>query len=303
MRDGSLENAFSVIARNIVPKGSLRRQWQLTGGVSAQVHALEISCQTGKVKHVVVRRHGFATWKPLPDDVTITEYQLLSTLYRAGLPVPEPLILDTSKSILPSPYFVMAMVDGTTTIDKHNMHNALLQMAEFLSRLHRLSIESLDVPKVQRCEDPIQGALSYLPDDDRFGSIRAVVRNHTLRSTDTSLLHGDYWPGNILWNDSELAAVIDWEDAAIGSSICDLAVCRTELNVRYGVQVAQRFTEHYLAARPVDISDLPIWEIYVGSAALATMHEWRLPPATEKARRRRTLAFVTRAASELDSNT
>ena len=25
------------------------------------------------------------------------------------------------------------------------------------------------------------------------------------------LLHGDFWPGNILWRDGRLVAVIDWE--------------------------------------------------------------------------------------------
>jgi len=30
------------------------------------------------------------------------------------------------------------------------------------------------------------------------------------------LVHGDFWPGNILWQQNQLAGVIDWEDAMLG---------------------------------------------------------------------------------------
>ena len=299
MADSLLDNAFSVIARRVISEGALHRHWELTGGVSAQVHALEISCPPIDHKRVVVRRHGSASWKSLPDDVTAKEYQLLSTLHKAGLPVPEPLLLDTSRELLPSPFFVMAMVDGTTTISKQNLQSALRQMANFLAHLHRLDPGSLDLSLLQQREDPIQGVLDYLPGDSQWDSIREVVSMYTMRSADESLLHGDYWPGNILWDGSELVAVIDWEDAAIGSSISDLAMCRAELDVQFGDQAVQSFTKSYLAAHPVDVSDLRLWEVYVGSAALATLHDWGLPPAIESVRRERTSLFVARAAHDL----
>lgn len=299
MTDSLLNNAFSVIARRIIPKGALLRHWELAGGVSAQVHALEISCPRRGIKRFVVRRHGSALWKPLPGDVTTTEYQLLSTLHKAGLPVPEPLLLDTSRELLPSPFFVMAMVEGTTTISKQNLQSALRQMANFLAHLHRLDLGSLVLPLLQQREDPIQGVLDYLPDDNQWDSIREVVSRYTMRSANESLLHGDYWSGNILWEGSEIAAVIDWEDATIGSALSDLAVCRAELDVQFGDQAVQYFTKSYLGSNLVDVSDLPLWEVYVGSAALASLHDWGLPPEIEQVRRERTSLFVARAAYDL----
>ena len=44
------------------------------------------------------------------------------------------------------------------------------------------------------------------------------------RPNPPALLHGDYWPGNILWKDGRLAAVIDWEDACLGDPLVDLAM-------------------------------------------------------------------------------
>jgi aminoglycoside phosphotransferase (APT) family kinase protein len=37
------------------------------------------------------------------------------------------------------------------------------------------------------------------------------------------VLHGDYWPGNVLWRDGRLVGVIGWEEAAFGDPLADLA--------------------------------------------------------------------------------
>jgi aminoglycoside phosphotransferase (APT) family kinase protein len=87
------------------------------------------------------------------------------------------------------------------------------------------------------------------------------------------LLHGDYWPGNVLWRDNKLAAVIDWEDAALGDPLSELANARLELRWILGAEATQAFTAHYQAALPVhavtDYSNLPYWDL---CAALHLIH-------------------------------
>jgi len=39
--------------------------------------------------------------------------------------------------------------------------------------------------------------------------------------------------------------VIDWEDAAIGDPLADIACCRLELRYKFGQEAAQRFTRAY----------------------------------------------------------
>lgn len=43
-----------------------------------------------------------------------------------------------------------------------------------------------------------------------------------LRDSPATLLHGDYWPGNILIEPNSRLTVFDWEDAAIGPAVLDL---------------------------------------------------------------------------------
>ena len=43
-----------------------------------------------------------------------------------------------------------------------------------------------------------------------------------LQDSPAALLHGDYWPGNILIHPKGGLTIFDWEDAAIGPPVLDL---------------------------------------------------------------------------------
>ena len=294
---------LAAVARSMDPKADLLRNWPLTGGVSAQVHGLEIARPGAGpqriVQRIVVRCLDSESWKDRSEEVAGTEFHLMEALRGMGFPVPEPLLLDTSCRLLPTPFLVMSWVEGTTTIEEDDLPGALPKLAELLANLHGLDQTNLDVPTLQPREDPIQGALDYLPTNLRSSPVSDAIRCHELKPNPDCLLHGDFWPGNVLWQGTQPAAVIDWEDAAIGCPLSDLACCRAELNAIFGATAMERFTKSYLSCRSLEVLDLPLWDFYVGAAALATMHEWGLPAEAERTRRERTTTFVELAAREL----
>lgn len=296
--DLALADAFASIARRLAPGATLVGYRPLKGGVSATVHALEIATAAGP-QSVVVRRHGAATWKQLAPEVTQNEYQLLSCLSDAGMLVPRPRLLDDSSEVLPSPFFVMDLVAGTTDIADSAVGPALRQMAQFLASLHALDVSVLRLPALSVREDPVQGALEYVSSDAGLAKVRELIASYQVKSFRPSLLHGDFWPGNMVWANAQLVAVIDWEDAAIGPAASDVACCRAELNAMFDESAARRFTDDYLAASTTGLADLALWDLYVGSAALATLHQWGLPPEIESRRRERTTAFVAQATEAL----
>jgi aminoglycoside phosphotransferase (APT) family kinase protein len=271
---------YAQIAERISPGATLVRRWPLRGGVSAHVEGLEMALPDGRRRRVVLRRHGAAAWKTLDSDVTVTEFNLLTALVEAALAVPEPLFVITSNDLLGSPFFVMEFVDGVTDVDPAQLPHALRHMAEYLSRLHALQ---LDVSALPAREDPVSGALAPK---------NALV-----------LVHGDYWPGNVLWKDGEIAAVIDWEDAGVGDPLSDLAGCRLELLWKYGAEAAETFTSHYLDRARIDPTDLPFWELYAASAAAALLSEWGLDPAQEADMRRKAEGVVGAARSTILART
>jgi aminoglycoside phosphotransferase (APT) family kinase protein len=97
----------------IRPGATLLRAWPLEGGVSALVTAVDLTHPDGTVELMVVRRHGKVDTGRSPE-ITRHEFRLLQILHTAAVPAPAPLALDTTNTILPTPYFVASYVDGTT---------------------------------------------------------------------------------------------------------------------------------------------------------------------------------------------
>ena len=81
------------------------------------------------------------------------------------------------------------------------------------------------------------------------------------RSNEPVLVHGDFWPGNLLWRDGAIAGVIDWEDALVGDPLADLAICRLDLLWILGIEAMREFTERYQAEMALDLADLPYWDL------------------------------------------
>lgn len=292
---------YAAVVDRVAPGARLTRRWALHGGISARVDALEVVLPGGEAGQMVVREHGAAGWKPAQANVTAVEFALLKALHDAGVRVPEPYLLDTSGELLSSPYLVMAFVDGTTDLDEAALPDALRQMAVFLSDLHALDLTRLQLPSLPRRDDPIPGALEHLPTTDETASLRATLatRGTPQPANSPALLHGDFWPGNVLWKDGRIAAVLDWEDAAIGDPLSDLAGCRVELLWKYGELAMEEFTAHYFSLSKADQSDLPLWEVHVAAGAAAYMGEWNLDPDVEAAMRRKTRRFIARAGQQL----
>jgi aminoglycoside phosphotransferase (APT) family kinase protein len=288
------------------PNGQLVGIRELAGGVSADVFGLDIVTAAGGRRRVVYRRHRASGFKQHTQRVTAKEYGLLAALHRQGFAVPEPYLHNDTDG-LTAPYMMIEWIDGSTNVGMGDLPGALDQMAQFLVRLHSLEPLSLQLPELEPIEDPLTAIVPYLPptpagDQVRSSLLSGALAHHPNRSV---VLHGDYWPGNIMWRDGRLIAVIDWEDACLGDPMADVATARVELLCQYGADAMAQFTASYFALahdaiRPLRFDALLIWELYVSAAALSTMGDWGLEPSAEARRRRMTEGFFDRAARELE---
>jgi aminoglycoside phosphotransferase (APT) family kinase protein len=124
------------------------------------------------------------------------------------------------------------------------------------------------------------------------------------------LLHGDFWPGNILWRDGTLVAVIDWEDAKLGDPLTDLAISRLDILWIFGVDAMHSFTHHYMSMMAIDYTNLPYWDLCAAlrlvRLAGSNLAEWAafFPPfgrhdITEQTIRDHYRFFITQAFEKL----
>ena len=267
----------------------------LVGGVSANTYLLRAVAASGQEQCWVLREHG-TNHSGHPATL---EFALLKALHRAGLQVPEPLLCDVSLTISAYPLIVMTFVRGSSLIPLNMQQAYIDRMARQLWQIHRQPLE--DLPALPQRLDPLPEAFDYLPREPQWRELRQRMRGlgDTAYVGASRLLHGDFWPQNLIWRQGEIVSVLDWEDAAVGDPHADVAAASVELRYLFGATGAQRFVSAYAELNFVDPFRLALWQVYVAAAAQHFMGQWGLEPARESHMRSGALAAIEAAAKVL----
>jgi aminoglycoside phosphotransferase (APT) family kinase protein len=304
LADSKADNTFEPVVQKFEPHSKLRRAWELKGGVSARVTMLEIERPDDSTKKMLVRQHGEVDLKHNPH-IAADEFKLLQLLHSVGLAVPEPYYLDQSCEIFPTPYVVIEYIEGETIVGSHDVADFILQLARQIRRIHEVDCTKLDVSFLPLHEkssaEKLEERRAIIDEKLDEGRIRDVLegvwplpqRNRCV------LLHGDFWPGNILWRDGQIVGVIDWEDAAVGDPLTDIANCRLELLWAFGIEAMRSFTHHYRSNTDIDFTNLPYWDLYAALRRISQIAGWGLDNVTEKTMRERLRWFVAQAFMNL----
>lgn len=295
------DDRFERLVQQIEPGSKLLRAWALTGGVSAQVIALEIERPDRRRQKLVVRQHGALDLQHNPH-IAADEFKLLQIVVAAGVAAPKPYFVDDSGQIFPMPYLVIEYIEGTPDFAPTPQVDGLSQIAATLARIHQVDGSDGKLAflpeQAEHMARTLQARLLKPDDSLQEGRIRAVLeavwplpgRNQP------ALLHGDYWTGNLLWRDGQLAAVIDWEDAAVGDPLADLGNSRLEILWAYGVEAMQAFTRGYQSLMPAfDYTDLPYWDLCAALRPAGQLAGWGLDAHSEHTMRERHRWFVEQA--------
>jgi len=288
------------VVQKMDPQSTLLHTWKLKGGVSAQITALEIERGDGQTKKMLVRQHGEGDLKHNPH-IAADEFKLLHLLHSVGVATPMPYHLDQSGEIFSTPYIVIEYIEGETEFAPSNVPNLLLQFATHLSKIHHIDGSKLDVSFLPKLEKRYAETLRERPtnvdealDEGRIRDVLEAVWPIPQRNAE-ALLHGDFWPGNVLWKDGQLVAIIDWEDAALGDPLADVANSRLEILWAFGVGAMQHFTHQYQSMTTIDFTHLPYWDLCAALRPIAQMAQWGLDETTEKTMREKHRWFVTQA--------
>jgi aminoglycoside phosphotransferase (APT) family kinase protein len=296
---------IGMLLRTARPGWRLVRTWTLPGATSTQVSAIEAEQPDGQRRKLVLRQYGAANLRADPCAAE-TEYRLLELLSAAGLPVPRPYLADSSGAIVPGPCLLQEFIDGERADDPADTADSARQLAGALAALHGTDFTRSDVPFLSDVRDDVARQLGTGPaDPDEFlheNAVRAAVTGSwpPPELNRPVILHGDYWPGNVLWRHGRLAGVIDWEDALFGDPLADLSITRLEISWSWGFAAMSQFTDQYLKLRPeVDAADLALWDLRAALRASGfKMDTWGLPAeklATARAAHRE---FIERALHE-----
>lgn len=265
------------------PGWRLARGWALVGGMSAHMAAFEGISPQGQRQAWVLRCPAEGALQR-SSRAAAEEYDLLNFLAARGLPVPRPYWVDESRSIVDWPYLVMEYVDGQVVLAPPDLASSLRQAAEALAAVHACGQAARDLPYLPMqsplCEELGRGepppSAGPLDEGWIYAALRVakepVLLNSNLvedsqpASTSTpprplALLHGDFWPGNLLWRQGQLVSIIDWEDAALGDPLVDFSISRLDVALMFGPSAMRTFSRFYCQAAALNLDSLPYWDL------------------------------------------
>lgn len=244
-------------------------------------------------KQVIQRDHpaGLTSFKGAP-----MQFALLERLHQAGMRVPRPLLMESSREALAGVFLIAERVSGTSPVPPMDYFVApprseklALDLARQLAILHTTPIgdlepvlnASLDAMNPTWASDAAKmeaawNANAHAPSmavSAAFAWMRAHADQIPERRT---IVHGDLLLHNILVDGEEVSAVLDWEAAHLGHPAEDLGYLRPVIEQMTGWN---RFLDAYVAAggrrpSPVEVdfftlrslTTLSVWIQYARAA-------------------------------------
>jgi aminoglycoside phosphotransferase (APT) family kinase protein len=210
------------------------------------------------------------------------EYRVLNALAGSDVPVPRVRLFCDDPTVIGTIFYVMDHLPGRIYadrsmpgVDAEHRNAAFRDMARVLACLHRLSPEQIGLSDFGRSGNYIgrqierwtkQYYATQLEPEPAMDRLIAWLAAHPAVSDETTIAHGDYRLGNLIFSPTEprVIAVLDWELSTLGHPLADLAYCclpwrlPPELQGVAGLTVPGLPTEadfiaHYCAAvgRPV----------------------------------------------------
>lgn len=249
-----MESKIAEAVKEFAPGAQLVRVWPLKGGISATMTAFEIEHADGLLETLVARIPSDYNVEKFGDAVS-HEVKTLQTLRDNGLPVAQTYFSN-------SEFYVLEYLPGAPDLNPTDPSGHLKQYAERLAEIHQVNVEGSGLEFL-----PSYGFRIWEPEEELVEELRESEIRRALEAFGEPKLnpvgfrHGDYWPGNLLWEEGKLTGVIDWENANLGDPIFDLACTRLDVMWVFGEDAMFEMTERYLEKNPIYIGSLPFWDL------------------------------------------
>lgn len=237
----------------------------LEGGTSSAVHALDVRDRSGRSHALVLRRFVRPDWLAEEPDAALREAAALDLAAAGALPAPRLIALDPRGATIGDdrPALLMSRLPGHVVWKPP--HTALDRwldgLAAALVAIHATPAD--DAPAAISDYDDWGLLIDRPPASSRLPAAtweRAFALFEQPAPAGRGFIHRDFHPGNVLWDDGVVSAVVDWASASLGEPDADVGYCRENLARAHSVAVADRFLACHRArtgGHPLD----PAWDV------------------------------------------
>ncbi|OJF94731.1 phosphotransferase family protein [Alkalibacterium sp. 20] len=230
----------------------------LLGGTSSRLWLLTAH-QGGEIIQIALREYTDLEWLAVEPEIAEQEARNLLSARHLSFAVPVLLAADPYAFKTTHPTVAMSYVAGDVVLDPADRSNWIEKLAETLAQLHT---NEIDVPyEYIRYFDPetkVKAVWSTCP--DLWKQAFDYLNQKKQPEINPIFIHRDFHPTNVLFKDSNISGVVDWSNACMGPREVDVAHCRWNLTMLYGLNVADEFLEAYLKYSTLQKYD-PYWDL------------------------------------------
>lgn len=214
----------------------------LRGGTSSAVHALRLSSSDER-RTVVLRSHVRREVIEDEPDLVDREAHVLGLLTTASIETPVVLASDPAGARCPVPSILMSRVPGRLEWSPTDLDPWLHRLVDVLPVIHDIAVVPGAVQSFRGYPPRSRAAPPWL--DPALWDRALAVFDGPVLDPDAVFIHRDFHPGNVLWRRGRVSGVVDWPNASIGPRTVDVVHCRTNLTRRFGMEVADRFSDRW----------------------------------------------------------
>ncbi|MDE0584637.1 aminoglycoside phosphotransferase family protein [Planococcus sp. A6] len=261
-----MTNGFGGLSRQALewveskwPGAALEEAIPLEGGTSSLLYEIRAS-KDGERQSVVLRLHHKGEWLDQEPDLAKHEAMSLELAEKASIPAPRILAFDESGEACGMPAVLMTKVPGAVILPPAYDSAWLDGLAETLAEIHRHKAEGFPYEyfaynDARRLERPKWSRV----EGDWMRAFYIVAAGGPL--VEYCLIHRDYHPGNILWENGRVSSVVDWVNTCRGPAGVDVGHCRVNLAQLYGTRIANEFLDAYERHAGESFVYDPYWDL------------------------------------------
>jgi aminoglycoside phosphotransferase (APT) family kinase protein len=254
----------------------------LAGGTSSAVHALTFEGRDGRSHELVLRRFVREDWLAEEPDVAEREAAALALVAGRGLPTPALVAVDPDGGAVGVPAVLMSRLPGRIEWDPPDVEAFLQRLVEPLPSVHATPVPP-GTPLPDYASYPLKLRRPPVWASEPQAWLRAIERlDGPPPSDERALIHRDYHPGNVLWENGRVSGLIDWVNASVGCPWADVGHCRVNLASELGLQAADRLLELFRAASGRSDDYDPYWDIAAAIGGLDEDVDEAPSPADER---------------------
>lgn len=230
------------IERSIGSGARLREAVPLAGAVASKPYRCTVEL-AGSLTNFVLRRHTMWGGGCGDPEMARQEAWALTTASTVDIPAPGLIAFDTGGEDH-CPLTLMSFLPGRVDLHPTDVDAWLGELSRAMFVIHQTPADDApcDYFPWFFAEKLAPPAWSKQPD----AWARAIeVALGPAPVGHAHFIHRDFHPCNVLFEDGRVSGVVDWPNACRGQAGVDIAHCRWNLALMYGVDMADRFVDAY----------------------------------------------------------